>query len=100
MKDIDIKTLASKLLSIIGVLRKYVVLIFILAFLSIYGFLVLRVNTLSSAEPDEDAITEKLSNVRKPNVDKATLEKIKQLQEQNVEVQTLFKQARDNPFSE
>lgn len=100
MKNLDLKDLPAKLLSITGVLRRYVVLIFIIGFLGIYGFLVMRINTLSSAEPDEDAVTERLSTARQTTVDKDTIEKIKQLQEQNVEVQTLFQQARDNPFSE
>jgi dephospho-CoA kinase len=65
-----------------------------------YTFLVLRINSLSKAGPSEDAITEKLQSVKLPKIDKAIIDKIQQLQDNSVDVQTLFKNARDNPFQE
>ena len=102
MKDIklDLKSVPGKLAPLMEFLRRYMALIFILAFLCIYGFLLLRVNSLSQVEPSEDAVLEKLNSSQQPKIDQASVDKIKQLQGQNIEVQTLFKQARDNPFSE
>ena len=98
--NLELKDIPTKLAPVGLFLRRYVVLIFILAFLAIYGFLVIRINMLSSAEPDDDAITEKLTSVQQTKIDQTSIDKITQLQEQNVEVQTLFQQARDNPFVE
>lgn len=100
MNDLELKDIPAKLAPLGAALKRYVALIFILAFLGIYGFLVVQINVLSQAEPDEDAVTERLSRVHQPKIDENVIEKIKQLQGQNVEVESLFKQARDNPFTE
>ncbi len=71
-----------------------------LLFVLICGGLVLRIGQLSRIEPTEDSVTEKLSSIKRPKVDAATLNKIQQLQDKNVDVKTLFDQARNNPFSE
>lgn len=72
--------------------------IFIIVFLGIYTFLVVRVNKLVQSEPD--ATTVNAQTVKRLTVDKAALDKIKQLQSQNIQVQSLFEQARHNPFTE
>jgi hypothetical protein len=98
--NIDLKTLPNKVLPILHVLKRYMVLIFILALVSIYGFLVFNINAMAQKEPTEDAVQEKLNTVQRPKIDKQSLDKIQQLEDQNIDVQVLFKQARDNPFSE
>ena len=65
-----------------------------------YSFIVLRINLLNRSEPTDDAVSEKLQSVQRPKIEPELLKKIQNLQDQNVEVQSLFKQARDNPFSE
>src|SRR5690348_16241548 len=97
---IDIKTLPTKILTKLSQLSRYKTFIFVLGFLIIYGFLVVRINILSRREPTEDAISQKLQSVQRPKIDQTALNKIQALQDQNVQVQALFKQARDNPFSE
>jgi hypothetical protein len=98
--NIDFKTLPGKILPLLLTVKRYMVLIFILALVSIYGFLVFNINTMVQKEPTEDAVQEKLNTVQRPKIDKQSLEKIQQLEDQNIDVQALFKQARDNPFSE
>jgi hypothetical protein len=100
MKDLKLKELLQKLLPLMGFFKKYIVLIFILGLVGIYGFLVFRINTLNNVEPSEDAVSDQLQTVTRPKIDKASVDKIQQLQGQNVEVKTLFDQARNNPFSE
>lgn len=68
--------------------------------LIIFGFLVLRINQYSNQEPSEDAINEKLEKVNRPKINDELIDKISQLQDQNVEVKSLFEAARNNPFSE
>ncbi|MBI3624264.1 hypothetical protein HY218_01380 [Candidatus Saccharibacteria bacterium] len=97
---IDFKALVAKSLPFIKGLKRYASFILVISFLLIYSFLVLQVNLLDRREPTEDAVTEKLKSVQRPKIDKLVLSKIQDLQDQNVEVQSLFKQARDNPFSE
>jgi hypothetical protein len=98
--NIDLKTLLSKLKPAIAFLRRYTALIAIAIFVGMYGFLILRINQFTAAEPGDDAVTEKLQGVQRPKVDQSIVDKMHQLEDQNIQVQTLFKQARDNPFTE
>ena len=77
-------------------LRIPVYLIFLVI---IYGFIILRVNTLSKAEANQSAAVAQ-TNSAVPQIDQATVNKIKQLQDNSVSVQALFDQARQNPFKE
>ncbi|HSX23488.1 MAG TPA: hypothetical protein VLE74_00075 [Candidatus Saccharimonadales bacterium] len=96
----DLKTLPAKLRPTLLLLKRYIVFMFMIIMLGILGFLVFRVNQYSRAEPSEDAVTEKLQTVQRPKIDQSVLDKIQQLQGQNIQVQTLFDRARSNPFSE
>jgi len=98
--NIDLKTITTKLAPLAQKLRKYTVFIFVMFFLGLYAFMLLRINTLTRQEPSFLAITEKLQTVKRPKLDKKLAEKIENLQAQNVEVKSLFEQARQNPFAE
>ncbi len=98
--NLDLKKLPEKIVPYLAKIRRYSVIIFILAVLSGFGFLVYRIGVLTQAEPSPEAISEKLVNVRRPKVDPDALQKIQELQDQNVTVQSLFQAARDNPFEE
>lgn len=100
MKNLDLKVISAKLLSVTQKLKKYVGFMFVILLICIYGFLVFRINTLTSREPDEEALTEKLKSLRLPKIDQAELDKIEQLEDNSEEVQALFNHARENPFSE
>jgi len=81
-------------------LGKYLPLIAFLLFMLVCSGLVLQIGQLSRQDPSDDAVSEKLSTIKTPKIDPATLKKIQQLQDQNVDVKSLFDQARNNPFSE
>ena len=98
--NIDLKTVTTQLAPALAFIKKYALLIMFVLVLGTYSFLVLDINRLTSAEPSDDAIQEKLKTVQVPKLDSQTLKKIKDLQDQNVEVKSLFDQARQNPFSE
>lgn len=73
---------------------------FVLLILFAVIFLVFRINAFSSTEPSQSQIDEKLQTVSRPKLDQAVLNRIQQLQDQNVQVQSLFDQSRNNPFNE
>lgn len=96
----QIKDLLVKLKPLVRFVKRYAVFIYMLIMFGIFGFLILRVNYYSQAEPTEEAIQEKLQTAKRPKVDAAALDKIQQLQSQNIQVNSLFDQARKNPFNE
>lgn len=94
---IDFKTLPGALAGGVAKLSKYTVLLFILFIAIIYGFVLYRVSTLSSAEPTSDAIS---TQAKTPHIDKKVVGRLKELKDNSVNVQTLFNDARNNPFHE
>lgn len=77
---------------------RYRLLIFSLVLVSVYGFIVWRIDTLRNAPPNLSVAAS--PTVPTPQIDPQTVAKIKQLQNNSVNVQTLFNQARNSPFQE
>lgn len=90
----------AKLQPLLAKINRYRVLLFALVFLGIYGFLTVRTNQFTLQEPTQQAISERLQSVKRITIDKDSINKLKQLEEQNVEVRSLLNNARNNPFSE
>lgn len=86
--------------SVLDQLTRLRVPLFIFIVMVLYIFVTWRVNVLSNAEPTEMQISSKMSETRSPRIDQATVDKIRQLQDNSVNVQTLFNEARQNPFQE
>ncbi len=99
MKE-NLDKITAKIVPLINKFRRYKTFIFIIGLLTIYGFLVLRINTLNSREPNDDDITAKLKTVSRPKIDQTIVDKIQQLQDNSVQVKSLFNSARNNPFQE
>ncbi len=93
-------TIAQQLAPIVRYVKKYKKFLFSMLVLGLVGFLIFRINQLATAEPSEAMIEEKLQAVARPKLDQAVVDRIQQLQDQNVEVKSLFDQARNNPFDE
>lgn len=100
MKDIDLQQFKTIALKIVKFGQAYAAFICILGGLLIYAFLVLRINVLTNAQPSDDAIAEKANTVKRLKIDEESINKIQNLQDQNIGVQSLFESARDNPFQD
>ena len=77
--------------------RKIIYFVFIAV---IYGFILFRVNSLSTVQPTESALEAAAQSNKQPHIDKAIVQKIQELQDNSVGVKSLFDQARQNPFQE
>ncbi len=95
---LDLKSLTSQVSGLLRRVQRYGVIIFVVVIIGVFGFMIIRIGKLAVAEPSDDAVTEKLTEVKRPKIDQNAVAKIQQLQDNSVEVQTLFRQARDNPF--
>lgn len=104
MKNIELKfslkELPSRFAPILKKVLKYGHVIFIVTALASYSFLVWRINSLSQAKPSQDQLTEKLNDIRLPKIDQSVVDKLKQLEDNSVEVKSLLDSARENPFHE
>jgi len=102
MKNNDIKInlndLPQQLAKLAGKIGTYKVLLFFLLVMALYGFIVFRINTYSNAPAA--ASSNAAHTAAQPHIDPATIAKIKNLQDNSVNVQSLFDEARQNPFQE
>ncbi len=97
---IETTSIVDQLKKVSRFVVRYKAVISIVAIVALYGWLVWQINVLGQREPTQQAVDEKLQTIKQPKIDKATIEKIQQLEDNSVEVQALFKQARENPFQE
>jgi hypothetical protein len=80
--------------------NRYRITIFIVFFIGIYTFLVFRISSLTNREPDPAALSDRLQTVQRLRIDQNSIDRILELEEQNIDVRALFEQARNNPFNE
>ena len=99
-KNIDIKQIISGLKATVKKVQRYAWFLFIVSVLLVYSFLVLRISQLSDPKPDEAAVTEQMNTVKRLKIDESAIDRIEQLEDQNIGVQSLFEEARDNPFQD
>ena len=96
----QLQTIITKLKSFLRLIQRYSGFTIFLVFAAIYTVLILRINSLSGASPTQNQINQKLGSVAQLTINQQALDKVQQLQSQNIQVQALFNQARNNPFSE
>lgn len=93
-----LQLIITKLIADSEKLRRYSLVLFIIFVSIVYGFLVLRINTLSSQKPTEEAINKQVKAAKIPRIDESVVKQLESLEDNSVNVQTLFNQARSNPF--
>lgn len=101
-KDISISLDSVKgvLLQLFRFLNRSRAFLFFLSVALLYGFIIWRVNVLASAEPTADEQSSAKKFVSTPRIDENVVKKMYSLQDNSVRVQTLFEDARNNPFNE
>jgi Tfp pilus assembly protein PilO len=79
---------------------KYKTILIIVLLVGTFGFIFYRIGYLNQVEPSETAIEEQIRDTQRPRIDKAVIDKLQNLENQNIQVKSLFNQARENPFKE
>lgn len=97
---LSIKELPKLLKPVKTYAEEYGTFLIIFAVLILFGFVFYRIGYFNNLEPSEASIDEKLLTVQRPKIDKSIVEKLENLEQQNIQVQALFNQARENPFRE
>jgi hypothetical protein len=97
---LNVQDLTEKAVVILQRVRRYSFALFLVFVALIYGFVLLRINTLSNVQPSSDAVTSQVQAARIPHIDKSVVQQLQSLQDNSVSVKSLFNQARANPFQE
>ena len=99
--QITVDDFKTQFLKILRVANTYRGIIFFLVLSSLYGFIIWRINVLSTAPPSQaDIQTAEKTVSGAPKLDEASAKAITSLKDNSVRVQTLFESARNNPFDE
>jgi hypothetical protein len=97
---ISTKLELDKLFSRLQQARKYSFIMFIVFVASVYGFVLFRINSLSSVQPSDESISSQVQAAQVPKIDQNVVAQLKSLQDNSVNVQSLFDKARTSPFQE
>ncbi len=97
-KKPNFRVTIDKLMTRFSGVRRYGLAVFIVFISLLYGFVLFRINSLNSAQPSQDAIAAQVKAARVPHIDQAAIQQLQSLQDNSVSVQTLFNEARSNPF--
>lgn len=94
----DLKNLAAKANLELVKVRRFSLILFIGFVALLYGIVLLRINSLSNAQPSSESITSQVQAAQVPHIDKSVVKELESLHDNSVNVQTLFNEARSNPF--
>src|SRR5882757_9054159 len=96
----EFKDLPEKISDIMPKVKRYLPALFGLLLIIIYGFLMLRVSVLNNAEPSSASLASQSKTASVPHIDSKVINQLQSLQDNSNSVQSLFDQARNNPFQE
>jgi hypothetical protein len=96
--DLSLKSLKPIAFRGLGYLSRYAGIMFFLLIAAVYGFVLLRINSLADIQPSQSDIDAQATETPIPRVDPKVAQQLQNLEDNSVNVQTLFVQARNNPF--
>jgi hypothetical protein len=95
---IDLKTIGPAIGKLFKRMGAYSAIIFFLIVAALYGYIVWRINVYSNAPASQSEVNAKVA--AQPHIDPTVVQKMQALQNNSGNVQSLFNQARENPFQE
>lgn len=95
---LSVQASVNKLRVLANVFRRYAFIIFVVFVAFLYGFLAYRINSLGNVQPSSNAVNSQVNAAQIPHIDQSVVKQLQSLQDNSVNVQTLFNQARSNPF--
>jgi predicted PurR-regulated permease PerM len=98
--NINLKALLPQLKRLWQIILRHMVFIVVTIILVVYIFVVWQINQLANAGPSDTAQTTAQTTTGVPRIDKTAIQQIQNLEQTNTQVQSLFEQARNNPFQE
>lgn len=98
--DLNAKSIKSALTHAATGVRKYASVVIFLLFMAVYGYMIAQINSLSNPTLDQSTVAAEAKALPKLKLDEEAVKKLQSLNDNSVNVQTLFEQGRSNPFEE
>lgn len=81
--------------------KRFRFIFFLSLFALMYAYLLITISQLTTAAPTQTEVeTQMQASVKRLRVDEEAVQSMLRLEEENIEVQGLFEEARENPFAE
>lgn len=90
----------QKLQPIIPIFKRYGVIIFIMSVSLVYGYIIITSSKLVDVSPSISEVDKNYQGAKRPDIDKKTVDKLYELVDRNVPLQSIIDEARRNPFQE
>lgn len=98
LPKLDSKRIITKLGDFLSSLKRYELILFLVFVGIVYGYIILQISSLTNAQPSPEAVASQIQASQTPHLDKTVVNQLESLQDNSVNVQTLFDSARSNPF--
>lgn len=95
-----LQQLLSRLKAKLDKLQRYSLVGFLVLLVAVYGFILFRSQTLDTQPPTSEAVNDQVQSIHVPHIDQQVVKQLQTLHDNSVSVQTLFDEARKNPFQE
>jgi len=99
LKDLSLKAMPEQLAQLGQKLNRYRIILFVVFVAGVYGFISYKIFVLSNPSTDTNNVSTQVTSLT-PHIDVQIVDQLKSLQDNSVNVQALFKNARQNPFAE
>jgi hypothetical protein len=93
-----LNNITTKLPIIKDQVSRYAIIIFVICVAVVFGFLTIKIANYSNNEPNDAQIEERLSTLQTVKLNDEAVGKIEELQDRNINLESLFNNGRDNPF--
>lgn len=94
----NVEKITQKLDDVKDYALKHIVVISIVLTVSLFGFMVVRIYMLSTAEPTQAQVDDTLNSYKVVRLDPQIVDLFRSLQDQNISIESLFDNGRTNPF--
>ena len=99
-RSLSLDAIKKRALNAVHTIARYRTFIFFLAASMLYTFIIWRINVLAVSTPTEAEVQTATEQQSVPTIKPSVVQKINSLKDNSVNVQTLFEQSRNNPFSD
>lgn len=97
---LDKTLLLDKLAVTLAFFKRFRFILTFIVFSVMYGYIMVQITAINEQQPSEKQISEKITASPRPKIEQELVDQITSLESQNVQVKTIFNEARKNPFSE
>lgn len=99
-QKLDVASLRELFGTVVQKIHRYSLVLFLVFVGALYALIVMQIGSLSNAQPSTDDIDKQVNAAQLPRIDQSVVDQLKSLQDNSVNVQSLFNEARNNPFQE